>query len=203
MITDRFPVSSDPDDIRAALGEVERAGTYLGLTPEQNNTLRLLAEESILLAEEVLDKAPGLLWLEREGAEYNLHVQVRTAISPEAREEFLAVAKSGRNTPPKGFRARMSAFFSEIFGAGISSGEYIPAYFEGMAYGMIGAPYVPYPAADVAWSLAAWRENASKEEPEDPLLLDLEKSILERLADDVLVTLTGDSAELIVKKTFA
>ena len=201
MKTDNFPVSSDPAVIGRALNQIERAADYCGLDASGGMALRQLAEESVLMAMDVLDKAPGELWMENEGKDFELHLRVKTDVSFDAREEFISVSKAKRNTQPKGLKAKLGYLFNEIFSANVS-GESFPYMYGGVAYGLMGEFYVP---SDQSWSLSAYQEKNPEDlelEEQDAEILEAQKSLIEKLADDVLVTVTSNSVELVVKKSF-
>ena len=201
MKTDNFPVSSDPVIIDQAMNQIERAADYCGLGGAEGMALRQLAEESILMTMDVLDKAPGELWMENEGKNYELHLRVKTDVSFDAREEFISVSKAKRNTQPKGLKAKLGNLFTEIFSANVS-GESFPYLYGGVAYGLMGEFYVP---SDQSWSLSAYQEKNPEEkeqEEQDAEILEAQKSLIEKLADDVVVTVTSNSVELIVRKAF-
>ena len=53
----------------------------------------------------------------------------------------------------------------------------------------------------IRWSLASYAKEVEKEKEPDKLE-DLERSIIAKLADDIVVRIRGNKAEVIVEKTF-
>ena len=53
----------------------------------------------------------------------------------------------------------------------------------------------------IRWSLASYTKEVEKEKEPDKLE-DLERSIIAKLADDIVVRIRGNKAEVIVEKTF-
>lgn len=200
MKTDLLTINCEPEQNNLSLEEIERAGLYCGLTARQAGTLRLLAEESIAMTLDLLDQHAGTIWLETSAQTYDLHLTVAAPVSDEARRSFIAVSRARRNTPPKSLTGRISCLLSDLLSAYLSEGN-APEIYGHLEYGFTGEmPAATVPSGAASWSLSAYRQQAPVDLLEDPLAL--EKSIIERFADDVLVTVTAKGVSLLVRKIF-
>lgn len=202
MKTDLFPVSADVQVIANILDEVERAAVYCGLNTKNTNILRLLAEESIAMTTDVLKQSEGLFWLERTDNAFDIHITVKASVTETAREAFIAVSSAKRSTPPKGLKNKISYLFAGLFASDPTLVD-TPELYSTMAYGFMGAAYMPVMRSSLTWSMALYNQEAPAEERAADLeATGLEKSIIERFADDVVVTVTAGGVEMIVKKAF-
>lgn len=188
-----------------ALDEVEKAAAYNNLGKKNTLHLRLLAEELLGMVKELLGVCEGTFWVEQEGRRYELHVQaeIDSAVGSEKRRQLLSVSSTGKNASAKGIMGKIRSVVETMaadadtplpdgclyFGMGIVSG--VPAGF-GTAY-------------DMQWSLNQYRQNVEKEKSggeRQEEWDELEKSIVAKLASDVIVGIQGKKIDIIVKKTF-
>ena len=97
MKTDKITVSSQGARMGAALEQAEKVAAYKGLKMKDALHLRLLTEEMMGLMRSITGEREGIFWIEDEDGEYRLHLQVRTLLNSEEREQLLAVSSSGKN----------------------------------------------------------------------------------------------------------
>ena len=136
----------------AALEQAEKVAAYKGLKMKDALHLRLLTEEMMGLMRSITGEREGIFWIEDEDGEYRLHLQVRTLLNSEEREQLLAVSSSGKNESAKGIMGRIRDFFdwgSDEDLATYTSPLLLPDAFE----------YTSSPALDWEWSMARY-ENA-------------------------------------------
>lgn len=203
MKTDPILISADPRVIAAALDEVERTAVFCRLDTVAVNTLRLLTEESVAMTVGVLADISGQLWLETNGRQFEIHLTADAPVTFKAREAFIEVSTAKRSTMPRGLKAKISYLFAGLLTTNPAL-EDDPLLYTTMAYGFMGETYAPTMSMmgpPVTWSMAVYNLKAPPSDTGGEGH-NLEKSIIERFADDVVVSVTPTGVEMIVKKTF-
>ena len=198
-------LASGGQGLAVALDEVEKTAAYNNLSKKNTLHLRLLAEELLGMVKELLGVCEGTFWVEQEGRRYELHVQaeIDSAVGSEQQKKLLSVSTSGKNAAAKGIMGKIRSVVETMaadadtllpegclyFGMGIVSG--VPVGF--------GTVY------DRQWSLDQYRRSMEKEKSgggRQEEWDELEKSIVAKLASDVIVGIRGKKIDIIVKKTF-
>ena len=199
MKTDVIKVSGQKKMMEAAIGQADKVASYKGLPEKEAMHLRLLTEEMMGLMQSVTGASDGEFWIEDEDGEYRLHLQVRTILSAEKKEQLLSVAASGKNESAKGLMGRLREFFDwgDDGDVGASS-LFLPEIYE----------QTSSPMLDWEWSMrsyeAALSARVAKDEPGAQEAWDeLEKSVVKKVADDVKVYLRRGTAELVILKKLA
>ena len=198
MKTDKISVSSQGARMNAALEQADKVAAYKGLSMKDALHLRLLTEEMMGLMRSITGEREGIFWIEDEDGEYRLHLQVRTLLNSEEREQLLAVSSSGRNESAKGLMGRIRDFFdwgSDEDLATYTSPLLLPDAFE----------YTSSPSLDWEWSMARY-ENALSTQIEQgdqnvrEAWDELEKSVVSHVADEVKVSIRSGTVEMIIYK---
>lgn len=198
MKTDKISVSSQGARMGAALEQADKVAAYKGLSMKDALHLRLLTEEMMGLMRSITGEREGIFWIEDEDGEYRLHLQVRTLLNSEEREQLLAVSSSGRNESAKGLMGRIRDFFdwgSDEDLATYTSPLLLPDAFE----------YTSSPSLDWEWSMARY-ENALSTQMEQgdqnvrEAWDELEKSVVSHVADEVKVSIRSGTVEMIIYK---
>ena len=198
MKTDKISVSSQGARMNAALEQADKVAAYKGLSMKDTLHLRLLTEEMMGLMRSITGEREGIFWIEDEDGEYRLHLQVRTLLNSEEREQLLAVSSSGRNESAKGLMGRIRDFFdwgSDEDLATYTSPLLLPDAFE----------YTSSPSLDWEWSMARY-ENALSTQIEQgdqnvrEAWDELEKSVVSHVADEVKVSIRSGTVEMIIYK---
>lgn len=181
------------------LAEVEKVTAYNALEKKEALRLRLLAEELTGMLPELVDRFEGVFWLENDENEYELHVELSVGgMSKEKKEALIAVSASKKNAAAVGFMGKireiaenMLLYSEESNGAHFAHCDYL------YDYGIADFHYT------YAWTLDHYAaqqkcqpESAAEEWDQ------LEKSIVAKLADDVIVGVRGQKVEIIIKKAF-
>ena len=201
MKTDMITVSSRGNRMKAALEQVDKVIVYKELSGKNALHLRLLAEEMLGLMRSVTGAGEGLFWIEDEDQEYRLHLQVRTRLSEEKREQLLEVSSSGKNESAKGFMGRLRDFFdwgSDEDLAACTSPLLMPEAFE----------HTSSPVLDWEWSMRQYETAlCAQMAKNDPTVREawdeLEKSVVKNVADDVKVYIRNGVVELVILKKLA
>ena len=198
MKTDKISVSSQGARMNAALEQADKVAAYKGLSMKDALHLRLLTEEMMGLMRSITGEREGIFWIGDEDGEYRLHLQVRTLLNSEEREQLLAVSSSGRNESAKGLMGRIRDFFdwgSDEDLATYTSPLLLPDAFE----------YTSSPSLDWEWSMARYENALSTQMEQGDQKVreawdELEKSVVSHVADEVKVSIRSGTVEMIIYK---
>ncbi len=189
MKTDIIAVSSEGNNIEAALELIDRLIDYKKLSPKNAVSLRLLAEEMMAMMRAIAGNVNGEFWVEDRDQVYELHLLVRSLVSDDTRKKLLSASTSGKNEAGRGLMGKIRSFFEVSGGvpmltAGFSGGS--PKSFESCSWSM----------DDYRDQLRQYRESKDRNEAWD----ELEKSVVGRVADNVKVSIRGKTVEMTVIK---
>ena len=149
--------------------------------------LDLLVEETLGMAKLMLDEFYGQLWFTAEDRTCEIHFEATADMDADRKAELLSVSSTGRNAAAKG--STLDAYGRET-----------------MQYGIIHTPNISAPNVDLVpiWTLQNYRDDLSqaRDGAADAALDELEKSIVARLADDIVVGVKGDRIDMIITKKF-
>ncbi len=198
MKTDVIVVSSKGNRMNTALEQAEKVAAYKGLSPKSSLQLRLLTEEVLGLMRAVTGETEGRFWIEDEDGAYQLHLQVKTRLNSEEREQLLSVSSTGKNESARGLMGRLADFFdwgSDGDLAGYSSPLLMPEALE----------YSSSPTLDWEWSMMRYENALSARIDQDDDAAreawdELEKSVVKNVADDVRVSIRNGTVEIIILK---
>lgn len=182
------------------LTEVKKCAAYNELGERESLRLRLLAEELIGMLPNMSDGYEGEFWIENNGPEYELHASLAIdKVTFDMDEKFLSISKSGKNAAAKGIVGKIRSVMFRMF---FSEEAAMLSDYAVMNFGMM-----EYDSGYAArWSLNQYQNTiagaaASKEKEE--AWDELEKSVIAKIADDVIVGIRGRKVDIIVKKTFS
>lgn len=201
MKTDVISVFGRGNRAEAALEQADKVVAYKGLTGKNALHLRLLTEEMTGLMRSVTGATEGQFWIEDHDGVYELHLQARTLLNSEKREQLLAVSSTGKNESAKGLMGRLRDFFdwgSDEDLADFSSPLLMPDMFE----------HSSSPILDWEWSMKRYetalssmvgQNDAAAREAWD----ELEKSVVKHVADDVKISIRNGVVEMVILKKLA
>ena len=180
------------------LTEVEKVTEYNGLQQKEALRLRLLAEELVGMLPELVKNYDGIFWLENDQKKYELHVELSVGgLSKEKKEELIEISANKKNAAATGFMGKirdiaenMLLFSDEPSHDFYCESEYL------YGYGVADVNYT------YAWSLERYMDQQNVEKKTEKDWDQLEKSIVAKLADDVIVGVCGSKVEIIIKKEF-
>ena len=194
MKTDVILITSEGNNMEAALAEIDKISVYKNLSTQNAMTLRLLAEETMSMMRAITGNVNGEFWIEDKDGAYELHLLVRTLVDEKIREQLLAASASGKNEAARGFMGKIRSFFEPASGA--------PFFSAGFAGGS------PEMHGQYSWSMEDYRdqlrqyrelnERLNQEEWDE-----LEKSVVGKIADDVKVSILGRNVEMTIFKKLA
>ena len=194
MKTDTIVISSEGNNMAAALSQIDKISVYKELSSKNAITLRLLTEEVLAMMRAIAGNVNGEFWIEDQDDVYELHLLVRTLVDDKIRGQLLAASSSGKNEATRGFMGKIRSFFEP------SSG--VPMFSAGFAG---GAPQMP---ESYTWSMEDYRdqlrqhrelEQRNSQEEWD----ELERSVVAKVADDVKVSIRGRNVEMTIIKRLA
>ena len=189
-------------DLFNVLKEVEKVTVYNALPKREAIRLRLLAEELVGMLPELVKNFEGCFWLQNKENDYELHVELSVVgLSKEKKEELIAVSASKKNAAASGFMGKIRDIAenmlmrSEENDGLMAINQMDPEYVYDCQ--MLGMHY------SYAWSLDYYvAQQGEREVGKETEWDQLEKSIVAKLADDVIVGVRGRKVEIVIKKTF-
>ena len=208
MKTDVITIHSDLKGHDLVMETEERFASYHNITGRQAMHLRLLTEETLSMANGILDDFRGNFWMEGETTKKGLLCRICLSADKLANKEqeahILSVSTSGRNESARGVLGMIREMVRRSLQTeSIEDEQFLQNMndaFLGMENGNAGiaAPDANY------WSLQVYRQELSAQKNSKPEEWDeLEKSIIATLADEVKVWLNSNSTDVIVEKYIA
>ena len=209
MKSNSCKLNEDLTCLGTVLAEVEKVTTYNGLEDKKALRLRLLAEELCGMLPGLIQNFSGKFWVENDGDDYELHVELKADdMNIDLRDELISVSKSGKNAAAKGVMGKIRAVAETMLLAAFDptlppphpEGEFYDYHGFNMGFGYID-PVISCETGFVySWSLFNYK--TAVEEKEEDAYAELERSIVAKLADDIIVGVRGNNVEIIVKKSF-
>lgn len=199
MKTNVIVVRNNGKRMDEALRETERFAAYQHLDHKEALHLRLLAEEMMGIVKGIVGEFSAKFWIEGEKREVQLMLEADAAVDLEQRDRLLEVSSSGKNYAHRTFTGKLAGLFETC----------MMSYDETAAYAWqtadFGFDMMPGLGYDRVWSLGSLRSgikdtpvDVNKKEQWD----ELEKSIVAKLADEVIVGVKAHKIQMIIKKKF-
>ena len=201
-------LNKDLTCLEAVLAEVEKVTTYNALEDKKALRIRLLAEELCGMLPGLIENFSGEFWAENEGDNYELHVELKADdMSIDLRDELISVSKSGKNAAAKGIMGKIRAVAETMLLAAFdpdlapttAPGEFYDYHGYNMGFGYIAPEMEAELGCIYTWSLFNYKTAVEDKEDE---YAELERSIVAKLADDIIVGVRGKNVEIVVKKSF-
>ena len=200
-------LNKDLTCLELVLSEVEKVTVYNGLEDKNALRLRLLAEELCGMLPGLVKNFSGDFWAENDGNNYELHVELKADdMSIELRDELISVSKSGKNDAAKGIMGKIRAVAETMLlvandpSTPAPNGEYYDCHGYNMGFGYVDPTIASETGYVYSWSLFSYKEAVNEKED---AYAELERSIVAKLADDIIVGVRGKNVEIVVKKSFA
>ena len=199
-------LNKDLTCLEAVLAEVEKVTTYNALEDKKALRIRLLAEELCGMLPGLVENFSGEFWAENEGDNYELHVELKADdMSIDLRDELISVSKSGKNAAAKGVMGKIRAVAETMLlvasdpTLSVPCGEFYDYYGYNMSVGYIDPTIAVETGYIYSWSLFNYKTAVEEKKDE---YAELERSIVAKLADDIIVGVRGKNVEIVVKKSF-
>ena len=174
MKTAVIDIDNRGNGFRDALEEAGRMAECNALSKENSLRLQLFTEEMLNMIRAVAGDLKASFWIEREGNRYDLILTAKTVMNRRKRELLIASATSGKNDASKGFLGRLRNAFEEAM---VSEERSSRVYYKKAQMGQPDR----YPEEE-------WDRY--------------EQSVLQKLADEVKISIRGDEVKMTVSKSF-
>lgn len=191
----KCPLDGTAWSMTRALNETEHFAETVGVSWEDMLCLRLLAEELLGAVYGVLEVQEGSFWIEQDGERFELHVSaLPVSMGEEAKKRLISVSTSGENALYQGVAGKIRMVLDVL---SVDPAD-IPLVLSSME-----AESVPgmLNSSIMTWSLEQYRAEVIREQRAQDWD-ELERSVLNRLADDIRVGVGKGEIFLTVYKTF-
>ena len=185
-------------DLDAILKECEKVAEYEGLTHKQFLQLRLLCEEMDGMLPHIIEEFEGDFQIEAEDRVFRVNASITIPeISSTKKEELIAIAANKKNVAAVGIVGKIRDLIENFILFNKDNKPYYPivtdlnsgtGFSEGVDYSYL-------------WSLEQFRSNVKDSEAKDEWD-ELEKSVIASVADDVIVGVKGNHADITIVKRF-
>ena len=187
-------------DLEAILKESEKVAEYNHLTHKQALQLRLLCEELDGMLPHVVEKFSGNFWIEFDKGVCRVTASINIpTMTSEKKKELLGISKDGKNASATGMVGKIRNLIENFF---LNEEAYMNSFVESAPKLHVSAEYSEFVGYTYTWSLEEYRDCVKKEEHKDAWD-ELEKSVIASVADDVIVGVKGNQADIIIVKKFA
>ena len=187
MKSNVIKISETNNNINAIFQEVETSSTKTGLDNKKALKLRLLAEELVGMLKELSGSYEGEFWVEEEKLKFDLvtRIEVNKAMDNKTKKGFIDVSSDKKNAAAKGVMGKIRDVVENLL------------YPENAAY---TSSYVAYQLEVDA--LGGYSSNKNTQEEQESWD-EMEKSIIEKIADNVKVSVKGKYVEIVITKNLA
>ena len=195
MKTHVHKIKSGTKDLEEILIESEKVARYNALNHKQALQLRLLSEELVNMLPFLVSNYSGEFWIENQGDNYELCVSILVEnMDFDTRERLIQLSKNQQNAAASGISGKIRAVFDYMaMGAGDPVISYAGRY--GTSANIDFSQF---------WSLQQYLGSVQKDAPAGSGEWDeFERSILVKLADDVIVGVKGKNVRVIIQKKIA
>ena len=191
-------INNGTRDLELILKESERVAEYNRLTHKQALQMRLLCEEIDGMLPNIIEEFEGELWIEFESGECRVNVSIRIPeLNFDKKKELIGIAKNKKNAAAVGIVGRIRNAIENFF-----LNEEAMLAFE-MSSGGVYLSTANIEGVDYTglWSLNRYKNSVNKEESAEDWD-ELEKSVIASVADDVIVGVKGNCANIVIIKKF-
>ncbi len=186
-----YPVDANRGNIGVLIAAVEAFGEKMGASPKEQRTLTLLAEEVLSLLNSIVYVQEGCFFIEKDGSDYHIQLTGKANLDEETQMMLVESSSDGKNKSYEGVSGKIFRVIDSFF---------TQEACEAMTMASMQAQMGGYtPVYGTSWSLSQFYE-ITKEDTEE--WDGLERSILLKLADDVLVGARGDKVNITIIKSF-
>ena len=206
MISNKFMVNSDAERMAAARYATENFAWQVKLDKRDTLRLDLLVEETLGMVKAMLEDFYGQIWFVANDKVCEIHFEATADMDAGRKAELLSVSSTGKNASAKGFMTKLGELISSVL---YSMGQTMDAYGqETIQYGVIHTPGTMTAGGDMMpiWTLQTYRADLGKARVSDndaeEAWDELEKSIVAKLADDIVVGVKGDRIDMVITKRF-
>ena len=194
MKSNIYKINIGETDLSPLLTETEKIAKYNELTEKEALYLRLLAEELVSMLPSIVENYSGEFWIENNGKSYELCVKFLVPdMKTSTRTRLIGVSKAQKNSYAVGITGRIREVFDYMTTAS-DDAMISPAGKYGFSTNI---------DFSLIWSLKQCQNGVKEHKSEKDKGDELERSILIKIADDVIVGVKGKNVEIIIKKKFS
>ncbi len=190
-------IRQDADSKMFALKEAEIFAKHCNLTNKNILHVRLLSEELLGMVGSLLDISSGKFWIDNDGSNFELHLSAKGEMGESAKDMLISSSKSGENAAYKGvtgkLRMAMDWLTAEV---PASSSVYMPMSSLELRGGMIVSP------EQLEWSMKNYLEAEERSDEKVKNWDELERSVLGRLSDDIVIGVRSNEIDITIYKKF-
>jgi hypothetical protein len=186
----KHDIYTNEHGLKRILAETEKIGSLYGLKQSDSGKLRLLAEEMLGLTIRLFNDLKYEFYIQVNSGErrFMLNLSAETQVKTSQKDKLLSLSQSGENKAAKGLLGKISSIFESLV---MDEHEfdivYIPHY-DGM--GM-----------SAYFSLSDYR-NEWSEKPVADRWDGLEKSIIDTIAEDLVIGVKSGKVEMVAVVVF-
>ena len=187
-------------DLVAILKESEKVAVYNDLTPKQTMQLRLICEEMDGMLPHILGKFNGDFWIEFNDGVCKINASIIISdLNSGRKNDIIAISTDGKNASATGIVGSIRNAIENFF---LNEEAYMSSFATSSHSLHSSTQYSEYTGYSYTWSLEDYKGSVKKKE--QPEAWDeLEKSVISSVADNVIVGVKGDQANIIIIKKFA
>ena len=178
MVSDIIMIDNLGNGFDDALLETKKVCDYTGLHDKNAIRLQLISEELLSMARSITGEMQASFWIERDKAQYTLHLSTNTVMDREKRALLLGAASSRKNEEAGSFLGFLRNMFEDAMTGAPDHSDDLPD--------------------DVVADLANHVVDCTDAEWDG-----YEQSTLRRLADTIKIGIRGNNVEMTVIKNFA
>jgi hypothetical protein len=189
MKSNIIKISDENNNINAIFAEVENFSTKTELDVKKALKIRLLAEELVAMLKELSGSYEGEFFLEQEDFKFDLitRICVNKAMDNKTKKGFIGVSSDKKNAAAKGIMGKIRDVVENFM------------YPENATF---SANYVAYQLEADALGGASWSLNQNNNQEKQEEWDEIEKSIIEKVADNVKVSVKCKYVEIVITKDF-
>lgn len=186
------PLATNNKDKVRALNEVDSFAEYASIDSKTARNIRLASEELLNMLEVVVAIEDGYFWIDKVESGYEINLKAESIIGEKAGEVLLKTSKENVNQAYKGIAGvfkqiadiftNPNAYYGSASGIEINSGR----------GNMIGLEYF---GTDGEWSFREYKEQIQQEKRIENWD-ELELTVLEKIADDIKVSIRNKNLEI-------
>lgn len=194
MKSDIIRLDKSSSSAEKALDHIEKLADSFGFDSRDAAIARLLAEEAISSFSNIIGLSSALIWVETLGNNFEIHLKTNANLSTKEREDLIELSKSKKNTPKKGLIGKLASFIDYIASDKAVGEDCF------MFYNM--CPEMGVYTVDITQShKAKWSyQNDKKNFHKKIDFPDIEKTLLERYSDDIIISIAIKDIELTIVK---
>ena len=207
MKTEQLFISSKDLRYKEVIEMTENFTSELNLEKKTASRIRLLVEETLGMVQILTEDFIAYISLESVDKQVKINLDVKTEMDLEKKRDLISVSKSGKNSAVKSLMGQIGEFFEKSLLDFSANAQVSDEYRKGIVpYGEMGVGTgVEGTDASFVWSLYHYKNALAQDEQGDDdnsqeILDELEKSIVAKIADDVIVGVKKDRASLTIIK---